>query len=119
MSDKIHIRDLRLRTHIGIYEWEKQKRQDVVLNLTLHHDQREAAATDDIARTVDYKALRRRVVEYVESAQHGLVEALAERVAEVCLETPGVLAVDVVLDKPGALRFAASVAVEIHRERPV
>lgn len=116
-TDRIHIRGLRLRTRIGVADWEKKDRQDIVIELTLHSDQRKAAASDAIADTVDYKAVRDDVVAFVESSQHELLEALAHNVADRVLAFDGVTAVDVTIDKPLALRFADSVAVSIHRRR--
>lgn len=115
MSDRIHIRDLRVRMNIGVAEWEKKARQDIVINITIHHDQRKAAATDDLQFTVDYKGIRDEVVAYVESTPHELLETLAEHLASKVLSRANVIAVDVSVDKPGALRFSDSVAVEIHR----
>jgi FolB domain-containing protein len=115
--DRIYIRDLRLRTRIGVNDWEKKALQDVVVNVTLHHDQRDAAASDNIQRTVDYKQVRDRIVEFVEESRFELLEALSERIAAIALEDERVHAVDVAVDKPGALRYADSVAVQIHRSR--
>ncbi len=115
MTDKIYIRDLRLRTRIGVADWEKKARQDVVINLTIHHDQRLAAGSDDIKDTVNYKEIRDDVVAFVEETQHDLLEALSEEIATMVLAKKGVQAVDVTIDKPLALRFADSVAVSIHR----
>ncbi len=117
MNDKIHIQDLRLRGMIGVADWEKKARQDIVINLTLEHDQAAAAASDDVADTVDYRAIRDRIVAYVESTPHELLESLAEHLAAMVLEDPQVQAVRVRVDKPAALRFADSVAVEIQRSR--
>ncbi len=113
--DKIHIRGLHLRTRIGFHEWEQDREQDVVVDLTIHHDQRAAAASDDPKDTVDYAVLRDEVVAYAAQHQHGLLEALAEHIAALVLAHDGVEAVDVCVDKLAALRFADSVAVEIHR----
>ena len=115
MTDKIHIRGLRVRTLIGFHEWEKDKLQDVLIDITIHHDQRAAAASDDVAHTVDYATLRDDIVAYTRTTAHGLIETLAQRVADMVLARPGVDAVDVCVNKQGALRFADSVAVEIHR----
>jgi dihydroneopterin aldolase/D-erythro-7,8-dihydroneopterin triphosphate epimerase len=115
--DRIHIRDLRLRCIIGIYDEERRDRQDVCINITLHADLRTAGGSDDIADTVDYKAIKKKIVRLVERSSFLLVEKLAERIAETCLENPAVQRVDVSVDKPGALRFARSVAVEITRTR--
>lgn len=118
MTDLIHVRDLRLRTVIGIADWEQDHRQDVLVNLALHVDTSAAAASDAIEDTVDYKELRDRIVRLSEGKPHGLLEALAQHIADLCLENPKVEAVDVTVDKPGALRFSRSVAVQIHRRRP-
>lgn len=115
--DRIHIRDLLLRCVVGVYEWEQQRRQDVLFNITMHTDVRAAAASDDIADTVDYKALKTRIVALAEEGRFALLERLASEVATVCLEDSRVARVDVSVDKPGALRYARSVAVELTRTR--
>lgn len=117
MNDHIHIRDLLVRTIIGINDDERTNRQDVVLNLTLTVDTRAAARSDDIADAVNYRTLTKRVIDFVETSQFLLVERLAEAVARLCLEEEGVEAVEVTLDKPGALRFARSVGLTIFRTR--
>lgn len=117
VADKIFVRDLRLRTHIGVADWEQKARQDIVVNLVMHHDQRAAAASDDLQHTIDYKAVRDDLVAFIEAGTWKLLEALSEDIAEHVLSHDGVQAVDVTIDKPGALRFADSVAVQIHRER--
>lgn len=116
--DRVHIRDLLLRCIIGVREWEREQKQNVVLNMTLHGDLRDACASDDVADTVDYVTIKKRVVQRVESSEFYLVEALAQAVADACLEDPKVRRVDVTVEKPGALRFARTVAVEITRGRP-
>ncbi len=115
-SDEIHIRDLHLRCIVGVFETERRKLQDVVLNITLYADLARSGRTDRIEDTVDYKAVKNRVIEVVENSNYHLLEALAERVAQVCLDEPRVAAVEVTVDKPGALRFARSVAVTIRRK---
>lgn len=113
-ADRIHIRNLRVRTLVGVRDWEREKPQDVVISVTMYHDQRAAAVADDLHATLDYKRVKDEIVHFVESTNHGLLEALAERVADLCLKA-GAARVDVTVDKPGALRFAESVAVEITR----
>ena len=115
--DKIHIRDLSLRCVIVIYDWERENKQDVSINITLYADLSAACKSDLIEDTVDYKAIKKRIVEMVESSSFMLVERLADQVAEICLEHPGVQRVKVMVDKTGALRYARSVAIEIMRER--
>jgi FolB domain-containing protein len=115
--DRIHIRDLLVRTIVGIRDWEREKKQDVVLNITLHADLSRACRSDGIEDTVDYVAIKRSVIDTVEGSSFHLVERLAQAVADVCLADERVQRVDVLLEKPGALRFAKTVAVEITRER--
>ena len=116
--DRIHIRDLRARSIVGVNDWEREKKQDVVINLTLYADFSKAAASECIGDSVDYKTLKNRIVTMVEESEFFLIERMAEAIAEQCLEDRLVQKVDVAVDKPGALRFARSVAVEITRARP-
>lgn len=111
------IRGLAARTFIGITAGERAKRQDVLIDLTLEVSTR-AGRSDRIADAVDYKAVKDAVLRYVEGTQHNLLEALAQGIADRCLRHFGVQAVEVEVDKPGALRFARSVAVRLRRERP-
>lgn len=115
--DRIHIRQLRLRCIIGVFPEERREKQDVLLSLTLHADLSKPCRSDEIADTVDYKELKKRIVNRVEASEFYLIERLAEEVAGLALDTEGVRQVDVTVDKPGALRFAESVAVEITRIR--
>ena len=115
--DKIHIRDLALKCIIGVYEREREARQDVLINITLHADLRRAGVTDDFHDTIDYKAVKQRVLALVEGSSFQLIEALAEAIASACLEFDGVEQVDVLVEKPGALRYARTVGVEITRAR--
>ncbi|MEI8078785.1 MAG: dihydroneopterin aldolase [bacterium] len=115
--DRIHITDLQLRCIIGIYAEERREAQEVCLNLTLFCDLRTAGVSDAIADTVDYQAVKSRVRALVEGSRFQLLEKLAAEVARCCLETAGVSKVQVRVDKPGALRFARSVAVELERTR--
>lgn len=117
MSDKVLIRDLHLRCVIGANDWERKVRQDVLLNLELRADNRPAAASDELADAVDYKAIAKKVIALVEASSFHLVEAMAEAVAALCLENDRVRSVVVRVEKPGALRFARSVGVEIERDR--
>jgi FolB domain-containing protein len=114
--DKIHIRDLTLRCIIGINDDERREKQDVVINITLHADLSKAGASDDFAHTVDYKKVKLRIVSLVEGSKFYLLEALAEAVARACIEFRQVEQVDVLVEKPGALRFARTVGVEISRK---
>jgi D-erythro-7,8-dihydroneopterin triphosphate epimerase len=115
--DRIHISDLLVRCVLGINDRERQERQDVLINLTIYADLRRAGKSDRIEDAVDYRALKKRVLAMVESSHYFLLEALADAVAELCLDHPGVHRVEVRVDKPNALRFARSVSVEIMRTR--
>jgi FolB domain-containing protein len=117
MPDRICICDLLARCILGINDGERREKQDVLINLVVYTDLRKAGKSDRIEDTVDYRALKKRVLAMVETSQYFLEEALAEAVAELCLDTPGVRQVEVRVEKPNALRFARSVAVEITRRR--
>lgn len=115
--DLIHIKDLLLRGVIGVNDWEREVEQDILINISLAADLRPAAEDDDIEKTVNYKTVTKRIIEHVQTHEPLTVEALAADLAEICLHEPGVLKARVRVEKPGALRFARSVGVEIVRER--
>lgn len=118
MSDRIYIRDLSLRTIIGIFPEERVKRQDVIVNVVMEVESHApAAASDHIDDATDYKSITKELIDHVEGSSYNLIETLAERCAEICLAAPAVTQVTVTIDKPGALRFARSVAVEIVRKK--
>lgn len=117
MADEIEIRDLLLRTIIGINEEERRNRQDVLINITLYADTRAAGKSDDIADAVNYRTITKRIIRLVEDSQFYLVEKMAAEIAAICLEDPRVERARVGVEKPGALRFARSVGVTIERER--
>jgi FolB domain-containing protein len=114
-SDRILIRDLLLRGIIGINDWEREKPQDILINLELYKDLRAAGASDDVADALNYRTLTKAVIAYVESSRHFLVEALAASIARICIVDHGAARAVVKVEKPGALRFAESVGVEISR----
>jgi len=115
--DQILIRDLRLRCIIGTNRQERDHTQQVVVQITLHVDLRKAGRTDAIEDTVDYKALKKEILGKAGRSRFHLIEALAENIADVCLSCERVARVEVVVEKPGALRFARTVAVRIVRAR--
>lgn len=115
--DRITIRDIALRCIIGIYPEERREKQDVIISVTLHADLARAGRTDDVNDTVDYKAVKKAIVDLVEASEYHLVEAMARAIADVCLGFQRVERVDVTVEKPGALRFARTVAVDISRGR--
>lgn len=117
MRMQIHIKNLRLRTIIGTDDWEREHSQDVIVNATMEFDATEAVRNDEIGETVDYCAVKRRIVEQVEQARFLLVEKLAHRILEIIMEEPKVLKASVEVDKPHALRFADSVSISCSAER--
>jgi D-erythro-7,8-dihydroneopterin triphosphate epimerase len=115
--DKIYIRDLLCRCIVGIYPEERENKQDVVINIEMACDLSTAAASDNIDDTINYKSVKKEIMALVESSGFLLIERMAGEIASLCLAHEGVRQVRVTVDKPGALRFARSVAVEIVRTR--
>lgn len=115
--DKIYIRDFALRCIIGLYPEERTKKQNVIINVTMTTDLRAAGQSDDLNETVDYKAIKLNILSFVENSSFNLIESLAEGIAAICLKDTKVQSATVTIDKPGALRFCRSVAVEVTRER--
>jgi D-erythro-7,8-dihydroneopterin triphosphate epimerase len=107
----IRIKNLRLRTIVGVYPWEQENAQEVVVNIEMEFDGLRAAASDDLDDTVDYKAMKRRILNEVEAGRYKLLERLADRVLQLVLADAKVLRATVEVDKPHALRFADSVSV--------
>jgi len=117
--DRIIITDIRARCIVGINQDERTEKQDVTINLSIYADLHRPGRSDKFEDTIDYRGLKKRVLNLVENSKYFLLEALTEAVADVCLETPGVIQVLVRVDKPSALRFARSVGVEISRQKEV
>jgi dihydroneopterin aldolase len=117
-GDCVFLRDLRVETIIGIWEWERRIRQFVSIDLEMGADIARAAATDRIEDTLNYKAVAKRVQEFVGESSFQLVETLAEGVAALVLDEFDVPWVRVAVNKPGAIRGARDVGVRIRRARP-
>ncbi len=113
--DIIYLRELRVETVIGIYEWERRIRQPVIIDLEMAADVRRAASTDNIDDTLNYKAVAKRVIAFVEGSQFQLVETLAERVAEIVMNEFHVPWLRLAVNKKGAVRGARDVGVIIER----
>lgn len=113
--DIIFLRDLRVETIIGINDWERRTRQTVAIDLEMGADIRKAAATDSIDDTLNYKAVAKRLIQFVEESEFLLVETLAERIAGIVVEEFDVPWVKVVLSKPGAIRGSRDVGIAIER----
>lgn len=115
--DRIFIKNLLLRCIIGVNEEERRDKQDVIINISLYGDFKKACSTDNFENAVDYRDITKKVIGLVEKSSFFLVEALAQKIADICLEFPLVEEVEVRVEKPGALRFAESAGVEIRRKK--
>jgi len=113
--DRVLIEGLEVRTVIGIYDWEREIRQSVRLDLEMAWDITKAAQTDSIEDTLDYKAVSKRLIAFVESSSFGLIETLAEHCANIVLDEFGVIWLRLKMSKPGAVRGSENVAVLIER----
>ncbi|HJU39869.1 dihydroneopterin aldolase [Tahibacter soli] len=113
--DTVFIEDLRIETVIGIYDWERKIRQVVAIDLEMAFDNTKPAATDRIEDTLDYKAVSKRLIAFVEASHFELVETLAERCAAIVLDEFGVSWLRLKLSKPGAVRGSRAVGVRIER----
>lgn len=113
--DYVVIEGLEVRTVIGIYDWEREIRQTVRLDLKMAWNISKAAKTDDIADTLDYKSVSKRLISYVEASSFGLIEALAEECARIILSEFNVPWLRLKMSKPGAVRGSENVAVIIER----
>ncbi len=117
--DIVYIRDLQIETIIGIFDWERQVKQTVSLDLEMAADIRRAAETDDIQYALDYKTVSKRLISFIEQSEYQLVETMAEAVADIVREEFDVPWLRLRLSKPGALRGARDVGLLIERgEKP-
>ena len=114
--DKIFIKDLRVTGIIGIYDHERITPQEMLINIVLFTDIRRAAQTDNIVDCVDYEQVANKAKAHAETSKRLTVEALAEDIARLCLEMPGVQRVNIRVEKTQAITFTGSVGVEIERE---
>jgi 7,8-dihydroneopterin aldolase/epimerase/oxygenase len=114
--DKIFIHALKAEAIIGIYAWERQVRQTVLIDIEFAADVRKAAMTDSIDDTLNYKRVAKRILAFVESSQFHLVETLAEHVAMLVLDEFGISWVRITLSKPGAVRSSRDVGVSVERD---
>jgi FolB domain-containing protein len=115
--DQVFIKDLVARGIIGINDWERENPQEILINIILFTDLQRVGESDDLADGVNYRSVAKKVLAHAESARRFTVEALAADLARLCLQEPGVEKVRVRVEKPGAVRFAGSVGVEIERSK--
>jgi FolB domain-containing protein len=117
VMDKVIIKNILARGIIGIHEWEREKPQDILINIELYTRAREPESPDDIDYCVDYSKATKKVIHIAENAKRFTLEALADDIAQMCLEDSRVIKTTVRVEKPGAVRFSESVGVEIERSR--
>ena len=115
MEDIIYIKDLRIETIIGIFDWERKIKQEVSIDMEFPFDCKKAAATDSIEDTIDYKAITKGVIKLVEESSFQLQETLAESIATFIKDEYGVKSIKLRVSKPGALRGAKDVGLIIYR----
>jgi dihydroneopterin aldolase len=116
-GDRIFLRGLTAECVIGFIDWERRVKQTVVVDLELPVDCRQAAVTDDVTDTVDYKKVSKRVLAFIEASEFKLVETLAQRLAMLILEEFAIEWLRLSINKPGAIRNSRDVGVAIERSR--
>jgi len=117
MRATIKIKNLALRTIIGFNEWERNKKQDVVINVEMEFEAKKAVESDNIKDSVDYKKIKNEIIAGVEASNFKLLETLADYVLKIIMDHPQVLAAKVEVDKPHSLRFTKSVSVVVSAQR--
>lgn len=115
--DKVIIKNLLARGIIGVNDWERNRPQNILINIVMFTDTRPAARSDSIQDCINYSTMSKKILAHAESVNRLTVEALANDLAHICLEEQSVQKVIVRVEKPGAVRFAESVGVEIERSR--
>ena len=115
--DKIFLNDLKTEAIIGIFDWERQVKQTILIDLEISADVRKAALSDSIQDTLNYKRIAKRLLEYIDTTSFHLVETLAESIAMLVIEEFDVSWIKVTLNKPGAIRSSRSVGIIIERDR--
>jgi FolB domain-containing protein len=113
--DEIFIKDLLVLAVIGVYEWERKQPQNILVNIRMFTNTRHAAQTDDLKDCVDYGDMTRKIQSFIEKSVRFTVEALAEDIANLCLEHPSVKNVIVRVEKPGVVKGTSSVGLQIER----
>lgn len=115
--DIVYIRELEIETVIGVYDWEREVKQVVSLDLEMATDIKKAAQSDNLEDTLDYKAVSKRLISFIGDSEFELVEAMAEQVATIVLNEFNVPWLRLRLSKPGAVRGSHDVGVIIERQQ--
>jgi len=113
--DKVYIKNLKVEAIIGIFEWEREVKQIISVDIEMDFDNKKAARSDDIEDALDYKKVGKRVSAFIQGSKVKLVESLAEKVAKIILQEFPVSRLVLTLSKPGALRGSESVGISITR----
>ena len=116
--DIVYLKDLRIDTIIGIYDWERKTRQTVILDIEMGTDVKKAASTDAIEDALNYKDVAKKIIAFVENSEYQLVETLAENIAEILIKDFGVPWLRLQINKQGAVRGVRDVGVIIERGKP-
>lgn len=115
--DKVIIRDLRVQVIVGLNDWEREAAQEIIINIIMETDLRQAGESDDLGYSINYSVVGRKIIQHARTARRLTVEALAEDLARICLKEERVQRVVVRVEKPSAVHWAAAVGVEIERRR--
>ena len=115
--DKVIIQNLRVRGILGIHDWERVTPREIIINATMFADTHAAAQSDNISDCVNYSDMAKKLRAHAESAARMTVEALANDLADLCLQESKVMKVILRVDKPGAVPEADSVAIEVERQK--
>ncbi len=113
----VHIKNLRLRATVGVYEWEKKIKQEIGVNIRVTFNGIPAAKSDNIDETIDYKKLRNQIIDHVERTDFNLVERVASETADIALSFPLAEKVWVEVEKPGALRLTDTVSIIVEKTK--
>ena len=114
--DTIFLKELEVKTTVGIFEWEKRIKQTVLIDIEISTDLSAAAVSDDLKDTIDYKKIAKRIQSFVESHRFNLLEALAQKIADVLIDEFDIRQTTVTVNKPRAIRGSKAVGVRIHRK---
>ena len=115
----IRITNLALQVIIGCNEWEREKKQDIIINISMEFDHRCAAQSDDLSTTLDYRGIKKRIISEINNSSFMLLEKLTDHILDIIMSNERVLTATVRVDKPRALRYADSVSIEISAQRKI
>ena len=115
--DIIFLKELRVETIIGVFEWERRVRQTILIDIEMVADIAKAAKRDNLSDTIDYKAISKRIKEFAENSSFNLIETLAQKIADILLDEFNIKQTKVIVSKPRAIRGSKTVGVSIERSK--